>query len=52
MTDQTGPEEVEEMPGRVPVVRVPVLNPADGEEPFAAPADVASQWDFRCWRRA
>jgi len=45
----------EEMTGE-PQVRAPMRTvPADGltvDEPFTAPADVASQWDFRCWRPA
>jgi hypothetical protein len=42
-------EQEEEQAPRVPMVTVPGLN---GEAPFQAPADVASQWDFRDWRRA
>lgn len=44
----------EEVPAEEQAPRVPmVMVPADGrtvDEPFEAPADVASQWDFRDWR--
>ena len=52
MADEEEQQQEDETPSRVPLVRVPVLNPEPGEEPFMASADVASQWDFRDWGRA
>lgn len=43
-------EDEQEQAPRGPMRTVP----ADGrtvDEPFEAPAEVASQWDFRDWRR-
>ncbi|MEU2719610.1 hypothetical protein [Streptomyces smyrnaeus] len=46
----------EETTEEEPQTRAPMRTvPADGltvDEPFTAPADVASQWDFRDWRPA